>query len=264
MDIAALFSHKQDGAFFLGGRMKRFLSLANGRKAIRTAGALALLGVASTAFGADHRDGDSVKLAANIASDINDVYTFVSGGKVVLAMTVFPAAEANSKFDPASVYVFHVNKHPLFPAPSAGATDVLCTFNAEDNISCWVTDSSGTTDYVTGDASANTGLESASGKLKVFAGLRTDPFYFNLAGFNSARDAVFTAFATLTLNGNGCAVIDAATGSALRGLLVADAPGDDFFLTLNTLGIVIEADADLFTDAANEIITVFASTHVTN
>jgi hypothetical protein len=247
--------------------MKRFLSLANGQKAFRTAAALALLGVASTAFGADHRDGGSVKLPENIASDINDVYTFVSAGKVVLAMTVFPAADANSKFDPATVYVFHVNKHVLFPAPSAGSTDVLCTFNAEGNISCWFEDSvDGTKDYVTGDASDDSGLVSESGKFKVFAGLRTDPFYFYLDGFNAARDAVFTTFTAAfpTLNGNGCPVITTQVGAALRGLLVAPDQTSDFFRSLNGLAIVIEADPDLFVDDTNKIITVFASTHVTN
>ena len=52
--------------------------------------------------------------------------------------------------------------------------------------SCWL----GTDEYVTGDASAITGLTSADGKLKVFAGLRADPFFFNLDGFHHAEATV--------------------------------------------------------------------------
>lgn len=244
--------------------MNRILSLANGRRALRTAGAVALMTVASTAFGADHRDGDTVKLAANIASDINDVYAFINGGQLVLGMTVFPVADANSQFDPATVYVLHVDKHAAFLGPSQGSAQVLCTFNGEGNISCWVTDSTGTIDYVSGDASDPAGLESELGRFKVFAGVRTDPFYFYLDGFNMARTTVFNALPSLGLNGNGCPIIDGATGAALRGQLVATAQTQDFFGQLDTLAIVIEADPDLFTDAANQVASVYASTHTQN
>ncbi len=246
--------------------MNRILSLANGRRALRTAGALALLGVASTAFGADHRDGDNVKLKANIAADINDVFAFKTTDKLVLGMTVFPQADANAAFDTAAVYALHVDKYPAFldPDGSAGSAEVLCTFSGEGNISCWVTDSSGTLDYVTGDASAEAGLESENGRFKVFAGLRTDPFYFNLDGFNAARTAVFNAFSLLTFNGNGCPIIDGITANGLRTALVATAQNQDFFRELDTLGIVIEADPTLFTDADNQVVGVYASTHTQN
>lgn len=247
--------------------MKRFLSLANGRRALRVASALTLLGVTTTAFGADHRDGDTVKLAANIASDINDVYAFPAGDQLVLGMTVFPVADENSKFDTATVYVLHVDKHAAFLGPSNGSAEVLCTFNAEDAISCWVTDSTGTLDYVTGDASAETGLESVNGRFKVFAGLRTDPFYFNLDGFNAARTAVYNAVdqgVVNAFNGNGCPIINAATGAALRSALVATDQAQDFFATLDTLAIVIEADPTLFTDATNQVASVYGSTHTAN
>ncbi len=242
--------------------MNRILSLANGRRALRTAGALALLGVASTAFGADHRDGDNVKLKANIAADINDVYAFKSAEKLVLGMTVFPEADDKAAFDTAAVYVFHVDKHPGFLQDSAGSGRVMCTFSGEGNISCWATDSTGTVDYVTGDASAEAGLQSELGKFKVFAGLRTDPFYFYLDGFNTARNTVFGAFGSLSLNGNGCPIISEAIGAALRDQLNTTVPTDDNFLTFDTLAIVVEADPTLFSDATNQIVSVYASTHV--
>ena len=235
------------------------------KRQLRTAGALALLGVASTAFGADHRDGDAVKLPENIAADINDVYAFKSADKLVLGMTVFPQADDTAAFDTAAVYALHVDKHAAFLADSEGSADVLCTFSGEGNISCWITDTTGTLDYVTGDASDEAGLVSENGRFKVFAGLRTDPFYFYLDGFNAARTAVFNAVGLgLQFNPNGCPIIDIITGSNLRGALVAATQAQDNFATFDTLAIVIEADPTLFTDADNQTLSVYASTHSQN
>jgi len=250
--------------------MKRSLPLAKVSKALGAAGALAALGAVSTAaFAADHRDGSmaGVQAPTNIASDINDVYAFMNAGQVVLAMTVFPAADAAATFDDATVYRFVVNKHEAFGAVpvSAGTTNVYATFNTAGDIQMWIVDQTGTLDYVSGDPSAEAGLTSNGGTFKVFAGRRTDPFYFYLDGFNAARGAVFDALtAGLPLNGNGCPIIDATVGGVLRDALTTTVQTDDFFDTLNTLAIVVEADPDLFTDATNTLFTVYASTHVAN
>lgn len=213
------------------------------------------------ALAADHRDGsaEGVKKEENIPADINDVFAFMDNGKVILGMTVFPAATVNAKFSDAVVYVFRVHKHASFGADSEGSTDVFCTFAEDQTASCWINQD---TDFAQGDASDPTGLQSQLGKFKVFAGLRADPFYFNLDGFNAARAAVFDAFGGISLNVNGCPIIDAAFGEAARGLLVASAQTQNFFANLNTLAIVIEADKELFVDAASPIMSVHAATHV--
>jgi hypothetical protein len=72
----------------------------------------------------------------------------------------------------------------------------------------------GTTDYVTGDASMPAGLMSTSGNVKVFAGLRDDPFFFNLGGFKDA-EADVEAATGLTLDAAGCPALNAATVMAL-------------------------------------------------
>ncbi len=247
--------------------MKRSLPLAKVSKALGAAGALAALGAISTAaFAADHRDGSmaGVQAPTNIASDINDVYAFMNAGQVVLGMTVFPAAMASSTFDDATVYRFVVDKRPAFGEASAGTVNVYATFNTAGDIQMWIADSTGTLDYASGDPSAEAGLQSENGTFKVFAGLRTDPFFFFLDGFNAARTTVFNAFGTLSLNGNGCPILTDVTAAALRSALVATAPTDDFFDTLNTLAIVVEADPEVFVDATNATFTVYASTHVAN
>jgi len=218
----------------------------------------------ATAFAADHRDGDAVQEADNIPADINDVFAFVANDKVVLGMTVFPAADATSKFSDAVVYVFHVNKHAAFLGAAQGSTDVLCTFDADQTAHCWIGDPDAETqegEYIEGDASDTAGIDGAFGKARLFAGLRADPFYFGLNEFNTARNTVKGAFGSLSLNGNGCPILDGQTASVLRGQLQSSAVLN-FFKDLNGLAIIIEADKDLFTDTDNQTLSVFASTHV--
>lgn len=212
----------------------------------------------TTAFAADHRDGASVQGDANIAADINDVYAFMAGDKAVLGMTVFPVADTDSKFSDASVYTFHVGRHAAFGTNAAATTDVLCTFDEAQQIECWVGDD----EYVTGDASSEEGITSDSGRVRVFAGLRTDPFFFYLDGFNAARGVVQSLFGGLTLNPNGCPLIDADAGATLRDLLSTDDQADDFFDELNTLAIVVEMDKEVLVDTDNAYFSVYASTHV--
>lgn len=232
----------------------------------------AMAAVATTALAADHRDGGDVKMAENISADINDVYAFMNNGKAVMAMTVFPNAPSDAAFSDAAVYVFHADKHAAFLAASTGTVDTLCTFaapaNGKQTFECWLGDS----EYVTGDTSMTSGATSASGKVKVFAGKRADPFYFYLddgtqtGGFNGARKAVQTAFPAdipaNALNPNGCPILDNATAGALRGLLVATDQAQNNFANFNAMAIVVEVDPALLTDAQNPLFTVYASTHV--
>lgn len=227
-----------------------------GRTAIGVTLLAALAITATPATAADHRDGSTANgVKGDSAADINDVYAFMDGtNDIVLGMTVEPFATNTTAFSDAVQYVFHVNKHPSFGGTVAGSTNVICEFDATQNISCWI----GTADYVSGDASATTGLVSDSGDVTVFAGRRADPFYFYLSGFNSARAAVIAAVPTLTLNPNACPILNAATGDALRTALTT--PPNDF-ATANVLAIVLKIDKSLLTDGTNEIFSVYASTH---
>lgn len=158
---------------------------------------LMALGVAVTAASlagpaksADHRDAPGS--SGDPAADINDVYTFNDGSNVVLAMTVSPLAAAGAKFSDKVQYVFHTASGSAFGTTTANE-DVICTFDTSQKISCWIANGSTADDYVTGDASATAGISSASGKVKVFAGLRADPFFFNLCGFREAVGEVDAA-----------------------------------------------------------------------
>src|SRR4051812_12227506 len=111
-------------------------------------------------------------------------------------MSVFPGATAASKFSDAVKYVFHTGSVSAYLG-TAVSRDIVCTFtNASPQVtSCWLTDPStgSVTAYLTGDASVVAGVASADGKLKAFAGPRSDPFFFNLAGFRNATSTVAAA-----------------------------------------------------------------------
>lgn len=230
---------------------------------------------ATTAFAADHRDGDGVVM--DPAADINDVFAFTNGNNVVLSMTVSPLADkASVKFSDAVQYVFHVTSYDSFGGTKSGSADVICKFTTAQVASCWV----GTKDYVTGDASPEAGISSASGKVKLFAGVRADPFYFYLtnditstmpaSGFAGARAAALNAINTYPggpaaflgsqVYASGC-LKSTSGASGLVPLLIATQQSQNTFAAANTLAITLEIDKSLLIGNPNDVIAVWASTN---
>lgn len=127
-----------------------------------------IIGYAASALSADHQDGPAT--TAEPPADINDVYSWIDGSNVVLAMTVYPAAPTGAQFSDNVQYVFHTASAATGLGTVADPVDVIATFDATQKIKLWV----GTSEYVTGDASPTAGLTSADGMVKVFAGLRAE------------------------------------------------------------------------------------------
>jgi hypothetical protein len=145
------------------------------------AGAAAVVAYSVLARSADHQDSPSTMAAPT--ADINDVFAWMDRNAAVFAMTVYPNAPAGAQFDDHVQYVLHTASTSAFSSalPVTNHVDIIATFDSAtpQHVSLWV----GTSEYVTGDASTAAGLTSADGKVKVFAGLRADPFFFNLDGF---------------------------------------------------------------------------------
>jgi hypothetical protein len=228
--------------------------------------ALAVIGLTPVALAADHADGTVA--AMDPAADITDLYAWVSpdGAKTYLVMDVFPFAHATatdagpvSKFSNTVQYVFHTTSQATYLA-AATPLNVICTFDAAQAISCWAG-----AEYVHGDPSNTSGLVNSSGKLRVFAGLRDDPFFFNLAGFSATAAAVRAAKGSLTFDVNGCPLLNQTTSQSLVTLLSTDpssdgGPAKDLFLGLNLLAIVVEVDTTVLT-AGGPVVGVWASTN---
>src|SRR3954468_6937075 len=123
-------------------------------------------------YAADHQDGPAA--TASPAADITDVFAWMSAAppKMYRVMDLFPAATATAKFDTNVLYVFHATSKASILATSGTSVDVICKFDAAEVVSCWAGN-----EFVSGATAGapTTGIASASGKLKVWAGLRDDP-----------------------------------------------------------------------------------------
>ena len=177
-------------------------------------------------MGADHLDAPGLTSPeGQMAADINDVYAFQGSdpSKTVLIMTTHPAAGAISptKYATDTRYVLNVDNN----GDAIQDLAYVMEFNGKGKRQQWEL-----TRYTGGNArtlakgkhvaSGVTGkVKKAKGGTKVFAGLRSDPFFFDLAAF---RDDVL---------------------GQPQGRDFCDQPGPagvDFFSSLNTNGIVIE------------------------
>ncbi|MCE9578872.1 MAG: DUF4331 domain-containing protein [Deltaproteobacteria bacterium] len=221
----------------------------------------ALVGRAPESQAADHKDSDALAMAANHAADLNDVYAWMTAdaSKVNLVMTVAPFAAAGDTFGTDILYAFHVNAQAFGSMTPDPETKIICKFASNTSVQCWV----GANEYVSGDPSAAAGISSTDGKVKVFAGLRADPFFFNLDGFKHTVATVQGA--TLPPDdGKGCYNLGA-LGPTVAGLLSKDtagtAAGTDTFAGAKTLAIVVQVDKTLLTATGKPILSVWASTN---
>jgi len=186
--------------------------------------ALSLLAALATAQAADHRDGP---LATNDpTADINDVYTFTDPTdptRVVIAVTAVPLATTNSRFSDVVDYRIHIDN-----GAANGTTVITCTFPAEaTRVLC-----RGAGDTLYAEGPLNRTIDADD--LKIWAGLRDDPFFFDLDAFNRTRAAVAPRFTN---------------------------PGVNFFAGANTLAIVTSIEsARLTNNGANPTLKIYAST----
>ncbi|MFN3202904.1 MAG: DUF4331 family protein [Bradymonadia bacterium] len=221
------------------------------------AGACALT-LAGGAFAADHIDSPAA--VNDPAADITDLFAWMTpeADKVNLIMNVTPFAGADAAFSTATQYVFHVNSAAGY-GETQTETNVICQFYAENAIECWANG-----EYVIGDPSDPAGITSESGGLKVFAGLRNDPFFMEFAGFTQTVETVIGAAGDLAFDAAGCPAVDEATSAALVGLLqgVGTEAGmaTDTFAGANVLSLVVQVDKTLV-NGGGPILGIWGSTH---
>ena len=208
---------------------------------------------------ADRADGPAA--SADPSADITDVYAWMSpdANRAYLVMDVAGSAGSAPRFSDSVQYTFHTHSHPAFGGDVSAEVDIVCTFDSAQKIQCWAGDES----YVTGDASNPSGITSADGKLRVFAGLREDPFFINLRGFREAARTLAAAAGTLTLDAAGCPALDAATATALVTQLhtaPGGGPATDDSAGYNVLAIAVVVDKSVVTKSG-PIVGVWGSTN---
>ena len=196
---------------------------------------------AMPAQAADHTD--SPRTQADAAADINDVYAFrgtdpdlAGAATTVLVMTLGgTGAGAATRLSDKVTYNFNIAD-----ADNAANTWTIgCTATAPDgdnNQTITCSTGAGVSDSVAFNAveAGNPGNET----MRIFAGLRDDPFFFDLGAFQSVLNSVLA-------------------GSPDPTPLV-DATGTDTFAPLNAMAIVVEIDNSVF--GASTRLRVSAST----
>jgi hypothetical protein len=144
---------------------------------------------------ADHLD--SPVATNDPAADIADVYAFTSpenATNLVLVMNVAPFGSA-SKFSNAVSYAFRI-RNVTSTSPITLDTiplDVVCTFDTStpQHGRCAGPRNLAASFTVEDKSDAGGGAQS---DMRVFAGKRSDPFFFDLAGFQSTVQAGKPAF----------------------------------------------------------------------
>ncbi len=216
-----------------------------------------------SANAADHEDSPSVR--QDPTSDFGDVLAWMSpdAKKLNLLASVVRHATTQSRFSDAALYVFHTRSAPSFGGTAAAEVNVICSFEGTttQTISCWA----GNTSFVTGDATIPGGLVSGDGKLRVFAGLRNDAFFFNSSGFNATRGLVIDALPTLgpTADAAGCPTVDSGTSAALVNQLMSSpdgSPAVDAFGNANILVLATQVDKSIVTPGG-PIVSVWGSSN---
>lgn len=216
-------------------------SLRSGALVAAAALTLALGGAPLLVTGADHLDapalggltnanGDIAPHSEHGDRDINDVYVFQgsNASRTVLAMTTNPAINLfNTRFGSNVRYAINVDRNGdarqdlayvwRFGNPNAnGAQSYTVTRYTGANARSYavgVKIGSGST--------AGSGVGSAKDGAKVFAGVRSDPFFFDLTGFLGT-------------------VLHVGTDQ----FKILDGNAHDFFTPLNTNAVVIEVPDD--------------------
>ena len=225
--------------------------------AVMTAAVLAMGGHLASA--ADHIDGPQA--SADPSADITDAFAWMTpdASKVILVMDLTRNANVESRFSDSVQYVFHTTSRASFGAAPSADVPVICQFDPQQRVECWAGDAA----FVTGDASSLSGITSSNGKLRVFTGLRNDPFFFNLAGFRETARTVTAAASSLSFDAAGCPAVDAATSTALVTQLQSapgGGPAPDSFANFNVIAIVLEVDKSILT-GNGPILSVAAATY---
>lgn len=234
---------------------------------------------------ADHADG--IDAMSTMSSDITDLYAWVwdDNGTPSLAMII----DVDGPSFPDNIqYAWTLVRDPL-PGASSTVAQMICQFNstAGDDISCFFGDS---TDFVeaTGDPSTATGF--TQNGIRVFAGQRDDPFFFNSDGFTNTAAAVRTQVDGNNANGelnpanidaNGCPDLEAeaARGNGANlaeevavclttscdqgfGDVNGNTASSNGF-TSNVMSIVVSVPVSMLpADADSDVLAISASTHV--
>jgi len=210
------------------------------------------MGGTGASHASDHLDTPTV--IADPRADIGDLFAWTSstGRQLNLVMTI-----VGHTFSDKLDYVFHIDSGKQIGATTATSA-ITCHFSAANAVDC----RAGDADVARGDASKPAGLQGANGRMRVFAGLRDDPFFNNVKGTRAAYQVSAAALQHgARRDAAGCPGFDAATSqSILDQWKHTDAgPGTNFLVGWTPASLVIAVDLDVIAKGGS-VLGVWAAT----
>jgi len=191
--------------------------------------------IAVTAHASDHLDSPAT--VANPQADIADVYAWTSPDRkhLNLAMTI-QGHSFSDKID----YAIHIDSGNAFGRTSS-STSIVCHFARATEVQCEL----GSADSVTGDPTNLKGLEGKRHLIRLYAGLRDDPFYNNIKGLVSAYQTAGAAIRNgAQVDAAGCAHFDPDTVKAIHEQMTHTdgGPAQNFLYKWSVSAIVISVN----------------------
>lgn len=173
---------------------------------------LAITALSSTALAADHAEAPGT--AADPAADIADFYAWAENGKLMAIVTYGGVGAASPSFyDGEVLYGIHVDTDGDYVADQ----DIWLQLGQNDAGEWGVR-------AIHGDTTVEGAVESTLGEddLRVWAGIRDDPFFFDLQGF---QDTLSTAAVSFDPTRDSLAGLNVMALAVTVDLDTIDAPG---------------------------------------
>ncbi|MGM9483441.1 hypothetical protein ACS5PN_19745 [Roseateles sp. NT4] len=212
-----------------------------------------LAALALNARAADHLDTPTV--IADPAADIGDLlaWTSADGKRLNLVMDI-----VGKRFSDQVQYVFHVDSGARVGATGA-STRLVCQFDTAGLAECWA----GSRDRLKGDVGRPKGRVSRDGRMRVFAGLRDDPYFNNVRGTRSALNAAGDAIRAgqAPQDASGFRRFDAETLKRIPMLWqqTQGGPARNFLAGWTTSALVVSVDLELV-NAGGPLLAVWGRT----
>lgn len=186
-------------------------------------------------------------------ADLTDLYAWMTpdGSRLNLVANLTTTSTAPAFTE--VVYVFHIGSGATL-GDQVEETTVQCAFEADRTLHCWA----GLDEYAAGDPAVSPdGIDSDSGDLRIWSGYRSDPFYWNQAGFVAAVGQAQTASAAA--DHRGCKRLDPSRTASIASQLTSG--GVNALAGNKVVTLAVQVHRSVITRGGS-VVAVWASTHV--
>jgi hypothetical protein len=209
----------------------------------------------------DHLDSPSA--VNRPEADLTSLYAWTSGPSLEAKVNLILGVQ-HSELSTDIQYVFHVASGPSY----GNLTDevlIICQLDARRSVECWVGDQL----YLRGDATSPAGLLSPDGRLRIYAGPRDDPFFFNQAGYEEVLSQLRQDLTTAPRDAAFCPTLPSATTNQLLTRLTQGLQGgppvNHYRRDVNAAfgqitALILRVDKSLLTKGG-DVLAIWASTH---